>query len=74
LRGRLTRLEGLVAPEQARSAEAQAETARLSQLLADERHTGDLLRREMRQHPEQLLHLSKQLAEAQAEAASATRC
>ncbi len=61
----------LLAREQARSAEAQAETARISQLLAEERQTVDTLRREIRQHPEQLLHLSKQLAEAQADAASA---
>ena len=71
LRGRLAHLEGLLAREQARSAAAQAETERISRLLADERRTLDTLRQEIRQHPEQLLHLSNQLAEAQADAASA---
>jgi Zc3h12a-like Ribonuclease NYN domain len=71
LRGRLAHLEGLLAREQARSAAAQAEAERISRLLADERRTLDTLRQEIRQYPEQLLHLSNQLAEAQADAASA---
>lgn len=71
LRGRLAHLEGLLAREQARSAAAQAEAERISGLLADERRTLDTLRQEIRHHPEQLLHLSNQLAEAQADAATA---
>jgi hypothetical protein len=71
LRGRLTRVEGYLAREQARSAEAQAESERISQLLADEQQTVDTLRQELRQHPEQLARLSNQLAEAQADAATA---
>src|SRR5207249_1452141 len=71
LRGRLTRVEAYLAREQARSAEAQAESERISQLLADERQTIDTLRQELRQHPEQLARLSNQLAEAQADAATA---
>jgi len=57
--------------EQARSTEAQAESERISQLLADERQTVDTLRQELRQHPEQLARLSNQLAEAQANGATA---
>jgi hypothetical protein len=71
LGGRLARLEGHLAREQARSAEAQAETERLSQLLADERRTVDTLRQELRAHPEQLSRLSRELAEAQEDAATA---
>jgi len=71
LRGRLVRLEGQLAREQARSAEAQAELERVSQLLADERRTVDALRQELRVHPEQLSRLSKELAEAQEDAATA---
>lgn len=48
LRGRVTHLEGFLAPEQARSAEAQAEVERIAELLAEERRTVDTLR----QHPE----------------------
>jgi Zc3h12a-like Ribonuclease NYN domain len=71
LRGRLARLEGRLAREQARSAEAQAETERLSQLLAEERRGGDTLRLEIRQHPEQVSRLSRELAEAHEEASTA---
>ncbi len=71
VRGRLARLEGSLAREQARSAEAQAETERLNQLLAEERRTGDSLRQEIRQHPEQVSRLGKELGEAQEDAATA---
>jgi hypothetical protein len=71
LRRRLARLEGHLAREQARSTEAQAETERLSELLADERRTVDTLRHELRAHPEQLSRLSKELAETQEDAATA---
>jgi uncharacterized coiled-coil DUF342 family protein len=71
LRGRVARLEGHLAREQARSAEAQAEAGRIGELLADERRTVDALRQELRQHPEQLARLSNQLADAQADAATA---
>jgi hypothetical protein len=74
-RGRLERpcrrLEGHLAREQARSAEAQAEAERISQLLADERRTVDTLRQELRQHPERLARLSNQLADVLADAATA---
>jgi uncharacterized coiled-coil DUF342 family protein len=71
LRGRVARLEGYLAREQARSAEAQAEAERITEVLADERRTADALRQELRQHPEQLARLSTQLADAQANAATA---
>jgi hypothetical protein len=71
LRGRVARLEGQLAREQARSAEAQAETERITGLLAEERKTVDALRQELRLHPEQLSHLGQQLADAQDEAATA---
>ncbi len=51
LAGCLARLEGHLAREQARAAEAQAETERLSQLLTEERHAVDALRQELRTHP-----------------------
>jgi uncharacterized coiled-coil protein SlyX len=71
LGGRLARLEGHLAREQARSAEAQAEIERLSQLLAEERRAVDTLRQELRAHPEQLSRLSRQLVETQDDAATA---
>jgi polyhydroxyalkanoate synthesis regulator phasin len=71
LRGRVANLEGYLAREQARSAAAQAEGERLSQELAEERRMTDTLRQELRQHPEQLARLSTQLADAQADAATA---
>jgi len=71
LHGRLARLEGWLAREQARSAELQAETERISQLLAEERRAGDTLRQEIRQHPEQVSRLSKELVEAQEDGATA---
>jgi hypothetical protein len=71
LRGRVAHLEGLLAREQARSAEAQAETDRLNADLSEERRLTDSLRQELRQHPEQLARLSTQLADAQTDAASA---
>jgi predicted nucleic acid-binding Zn-ribbon protein len=67
----LHRLEGYLAREQARSAEAQAEAERIGEVLADERRTVDALRQELRQHPEQLARLSPELADAQADAATA---
>lgn len=71
LRGRVARLEGHLAREQARSAEAQAQAERIGDVLADERRTVDTLRQELRQHPDQLARLSNQLADAQADAATA---
>lgn len=71
LGGRLARLEGHLAREQARSAEAQAEIVRQRQLLADERTAVDTLRQELRAHPEQLSRLSRELAETQDDAATA---
>ncbi len=71
LRGRVAHLEGRLAREQARSAEAQADAERTGELLVEERRTVDMLRQELRQHPEQLARLSSQLVDAQAEAASA---
>ena len=71
LRGRVAHLEGSLAREQARSAEAQAETDRLNKDLSEERRLTDRLRQELRQHPEQLARLSTQLADAQADAATA---
>jgi uncharacterized coiled-coil DUF342 family protein len=71
LRGRVARLAGHLAREQARSAEAQAEAERIGEVLADERRTVDALRQELRQHPEQLGRLSTQLADVQADAATA---
>jgi hypothetical protein len=71
LSGRVAHLEGRLAREQASSARALAELERLSHLLGDERRTVDTLRQELRAHPEQLLRLGRELAEAQEDAATA---
>ncbi len=70
LRSRIARLEGILAREQARSAEAQAELTRVTELLRDERRVVDGLRQEIREHPEQVLRLSRDLGDAQEDAAT----